>query len=213
MLASSSDSNVSDSSSEDDISEDELLPEGDQYTIESFERETSKVIEDALAALQSAQENNEIRRDNEHTGEICNQNHVIISQTPQKDNNRRGKKKAEIPVQQSISINLKKERKMDLYIRDVGEPDICTKSISTAVEFLDVQKSSSDKKFIILHKIRSIFKNFEEMNLLLEEMDYFFDIIIFTETRVIEDMSLFRIKGYNVIYNEGMLNQNDGTVR
>nr|CAI5830427.1 unnamed protein product [Callosobruchus analis] len=85
------------------IKNNKLIINNVEYSIESLERETPKVIEDALAALQRTQEINEIRRDNEHPREISTQNRVVNSQNPQKDNNRKEKKKEETAAQQPMS--------------------------------------------------------------------------------------------------------------
>lgn len=69
------------------------------------------------------------------------------------------------------------------------------------------------KNFNIFHKnIRSINKNFDETLILLENINVNFDIIVFTETWNIENKDEFRMEGYEVEYNEGRFNQNDGVV-
>lgn len=60
--------------------------------------------------------------------------------------------------------------------------------------------------------IRSLQKNFDELLLLLDQFKENFDIIVLTETFEIQDLALFKINGYNILYNEGNVNKNDGVV-
>lgn len=50
------------------------------------------------------------------------------------------------------------------------------------------------------------------MSITLDSLNYNFDCIIFTETFKIGDIKLFNIPGYNLIYNGGDQNKNDGVV-
>ncbi|KAJ8982402.1 hypothetical protein NQ317_017204 [Molorchus minor] len=38
------------------------------------------------------------------------------------------------------------------------------------------------------------------------------EVIVLTETHQVEDLSIYNIKGYEIIYNDGKYNQNDGTI-
>lgn len=60
--------------------------------------------------------------------------------------------------------------------------------------------------------IRSIGKNFDEFMIYLSELKDRFDCICLSETWNIENMNNFNIKGYDNYYNQGNINQNDGSV-
>lgn len=60
--------------------------------------------------------------------------------------------------------------------------------------------------------IRSLNKNFDILKILLHQIKYEFDFIVLTETRQLSDISLFHIKEYNLFYNQGNINQNDGVM-
>lgn len=99
---------------------------------------------------------------------------------------------------------------MNSYIRDfetrlieadvVDDINICK---------FDIELSS----FKLFHNnIRSIDHNFDELLVLLRGIDFEFDCIVLTESFKIWNIDLYRIPGYNIIYNEGSLNKNDGVV-
>ena len=67
--------------------------------------------------------------------------------------------------------------------------------------------------FRVFHtNIRSINKNFDEFRVVLSEVEDKFDIIVLSETWQIPDLSLYKLDNYNVLYNSGDINQNDGVV-
>lgn len=62
-----------------------------------------------------------------------------------------------------------------------------------------------------MHKnIRSIAKNFDEFTLMLTGCNVNFDCIVLSETFQIHDQSFFSLDGYDLIYNRGTNNKNDG---
>lgn len=104
---------------------------------------------------------------------------------------------------------------MDQYIRDFDAREI--KSLSTGnIKECCYQIKICQNSFSIFHcNIRSANKNFDETMLLLNdfsENDIKFDVIVFSETWKIQDLSFFKIDGYTSFYNEGDYNQNDGVV-
>lgn len=65
---------------------------------------------------------------------------------------------------------------------------------------------------IIFHmNICSIRKHFEELLVVVTELDDLPDVIVCTETRQI-NKNLYQIPGYQIHYNSGDLNQNDGVI-
>lgn len=65
---------------------------------------------------------------------------------------------------------------------------------------------------ILQQNIRSIAKNFDNMTIFLNQLDHDFDVIILTETWHIADKKFFNLNGYEMIYNQGNINQSDGVV-
>lgn len=103
---------------------------------------------------------------------------------------------------------------MDQYIRDFKVETIETYSLQNYKEANEVLKINSKfNNFKILHNnIRSLNKNLDEFKIFLHNLDSNLDVIIFTETWKIVDTNLYNIDGYDIIYNYGDYNQNDGTV-
>lgn len=77
-----------------------------------------------------------------------------------------------------------------------------------------------DKHFIPLNdsfklfhtNIRSISKNFDELKVYLDQFETKFHCIILTETYNAIDELYFSIHGYDLIYNHGNINKNDGVI-
>lgn len=65
---------------------------------------------------------------------------------------------------------------------------------------------------LLHHNIRSLNKNFDSLLILLKQLGSAFDFIVLSETWRIYDPSLFQIDQYDILYNEGSINQNDGVV-
>lgn len=103
---------------------------------------------------------------------------------------------------------------MDQYIRDFDDTGIVAVEVSDEDDYLKlIQKNVNDTTFSIFHNnIRSINKNMNELLIMLDKLQYNFDCIILTETWQIPDIHFFKIQGFNIIYNEGDINQNDGVV-
>lgn len=83
--------------------------------------------------------------------------------------------------------------------------------------FLSVQdvnnfiKSENDFNIRIFHvNIRSLNKNLDSLKIVLSQIECFYDFIVLTETWKMQDISLFEVPGYSLIYNYGSVNQNDG---
>lgn len=72
---------------------------------------------------------------------------------------------------------------------------------------------SNAEELIILHvNVRSIDKNFELLNILIEKMNSKPNIIVCSETWKINSLSLYKIEGYNAFYNQSYLNKADGVL-
>lgn len=62
------------------------------------------------------------------------------------------------------------------------------------------------------NNIRSINKNFDELQILLSQFDSNFDLIALSETWRICNHENFKLEGYDTLYNDGNINQNDGVI-
>lgn len=101
---------------------------------------------------------------------------------------------------------------MDSYIRDYLNNSIDTVICNSTDEYA-VSLSETNKDFSILHtNIRSILKNFDEFLVFISAIKRSFDIIVLSETWKVQQVDLFEIEGYKMIYNYGDLNQNDGII-
>lgn len=100
---------------------------------------------------------------------------------------------------------------MDPFIRDFKN------NLLETVVFDKVQDCENimnkELKFSILHvNIRSMAKNFEQLEVLLHQFRTDFDCLVLTETWQIAGIDIFKLNGYDIVYNEGRYNQNDGVV-
>lgn len=103
---------------------------------------------------------------------------------------------------------------MDVYIRDFKAESAKTYTVNTELEckeILNVNKQSSNFK-VIHGNIRSLSKNLDEFKVLLCRMETRFDCIVLTETWQLPDCFLYNLPGYDMLYNNGDFNQNDGVV-
>lgn len=101
---------------------------------------------------------------------------------------------------------------MDTYLRDYDNSVIETNVVNNINEYNNLSKSSLSNFKVFHLNIRSVAKNFDELLLVLEQFQSTFDILILTETFQIYDLSLFKINGYDVLYNQGKINKNDGVL-
>lgn len=102
---------------------------------------------------------------------------------------------------------------MDTYVKNFELTKVVTKQVQNLKDCKPLfQTNNTDDLKIISCNIRSLNKNLDEFKILLNDINYEFDIIIFTETWKIDCVSLFSITGYKSIYNGGGVNQNDGVI-
>lgn len=99
---------------------------------------------------------------------------------------------------------------MDAYIRDYHSENIETKLVNNINEFNNASLHT-DLKFFHMN-IRSINKNMDELSVFLSQFDTKFDLIILSECWKVYDLGIFHINGYDLIYNEGNINKNDGVI-
>lgn len=102
---------------------------------------------------------------------------------------------------------------MDPYIRDFNAPEINTIVAHNVRQAGGLFALEEDKYFTLFHtNIRSVAKNFEHLEVLLSQFKNNFDIVVLTETWQLPRTDLFNLSGYNKIYSEGQINQNDGVI-
>ena len=85
---------------------------------------------------------------------------------------------------------------------------------ATTNDLNDILKNSAENNTLcIVHlNIRSINKNFEELEAFLQNISLAPDVLVLSETWKIYDTSLFQLKNYNSYYNNSTKNQNDGLI-
>lgn len=99
---------------------------------------------------------------------------------------------------------------MDAYIRDFDPEEYHTKRLPS---FELINKALHSDQIKIFHlNIRSISKNLDQLILFLEQIVHDFEVIILTETFVLEDPQIYQITGYKSAYNNGNLNTHDGVL-
>lgn len=99
---------------------------------------------------------------------------------------------------------------MDRFIREYESECFDTRVVQTAN---NLKNYISGKEFSIIHmNVRSMAKNFDEFRLFLLHVAVKFDVVVLTETFETASLEMFHIDGYNVCYNEGDYNRNDGVV-
>lgn len=111
----------------------------------------------------------------------------------------------------ALKIN---NNKMNTYIRDFNVEGIETFKLDNVKEcntVLNINNHTENLK--ILHSnIRSIAKNLDEFKIYIQQFDFNFDCIVFSETWRVYDTTIYNMQGYDLIYNEGDYNQNDGVI-
>lgn len=101
---------------------------------------------------------------------------------------------------------------VERYVREyenncVNVSTICTSDTERLSSVLD---ASGIK--LLHHNIRSLNKNLDSLLILLKQLRSTFDFVVLSETWKLYDPLLFRIDQYDILYNEGSINQNDGVV-
>lgn len=104
---------------------------------------------------------------------------------------------------------------MDPYIADFkldSADTIVCEDIKQSLAVLDNRGNRLNHFEIFHNNIRSLAKNIHELKVVLNQLQWRFDCVVLTETWNLTDLTMFALEGYDVIYNEGRVNQNDGVV-
>lgn len=101
---------------------------------------------------------------------------------------------------------------MDPYIRDFKHTPIETHTINNNEEYKIVTGNSNESFKIFHNNIRSMSKNIDELEVFLSQFEHEFDVVILTETWRIHDLSVYKKPSYDILYNQGNINQNDGVL-
>lgn len=103
---------------------------------------------------------------------------------------------------------------MNQFIRNFEISKIETETVANSTQGNEILKINNNfLNFKILSSnIRSLAKHFEELEIFLSHFNEPFDCIVLTETWNIENINLYKIEGYDILYNKGHYNQNDGIV-
>lgn len=90
---------------------------------------------------------------------------------------------------------------------------INAKDLDDVNNILNSYTTDNKFKLSLFHtNIRSVAKNFEELELYLELAKNKFDIIVLTETWNVPENNIFNLQGYNKYYNNSIFNKNDGVI-
>lgn len=105
---------------------------------------------------------------------------------------------------------------MNQYIRDVQFSPIKTEMVENGHQanmVLEVNNCLENFKILQIN-IRSLNHNFDELLVFLSQFENNFHCIVLSETFDLKDKDLqfFNIPGYNIFYNMGSINKNDGCV-
>ena len=103
---------------------------------------------------------------------------------------------------------------MDPYLRDFKNLTTQKYEIDSGLELSKILAVNKENvNLSILHQnIRSINKNIDEFKIFLHQINTSIDCIILTETWKIDNLDIYRMQGYEIIYNNGNFNKSDGVV-
>lgn len=101
---------------------------------------------------------------------------------------------------------------MDSYIRNFTLNSVETVTTDDVAHCNTLFKNNQLDFTVIHQNIRSLSRNLDEFKLLLHQINREIHCIVLSETWHIEDASLYNIQGYDLVYNNGRINQNDGLV-
>lgn len=89
---------------------------------------------------------------------------------------------------------------MDPYLKNFTVDSYETKVAKTSTECNQILNDGLPNSLNIYHNnIRSIGRNFDELKIVLNQIDITFDCIILTETWSVTDCSLFCLENYHLI--------------
>lgn len=87
-----------------------------------------------------------------------------------------------------------------------------TTKIHNCLDYRKITEKTVNKFSIFHNNIRSLQKNFENFQVLMQQISNSFDCIVLTETFILYDTELYNFNGYDLIYSDGQFNRNDGIV-
>lgn len=91
--------------------------------------------------------------------------------------------------------------------------DLEVSSNKRIINLLEVRKHFQNSLLSIFHtNIRSLYKNFNELQILLNHLNVNFDIIALSETWKLDGIEYLNLTNYESLYNLGDINKNDGAV-
>nr|CAI5857439.1 unnamed protein product [Callosobruchus analis] len=87
-----------------------------------------------------------------------------------------------------------------------------TQNVHSSEEINELLRTNNRNLKILHVNIRSIKKNIDKLNIFLNSLETEFDIIVLSETWLIESTKLYEIPNFDLIYSHGNINQNDGVL-
>lgn len=100
---------------------------------------------------------------------------------------------------------------MNAYVSEYENDPIVACKIYNNNDTFKIDSNNNDFKIFHMN-IRSLQKNVDELYIMLDNITVNFDIIILTETHQLHDPFMFKIQGYETVYNYGTFNRNDGVL-
>lgn len=103
---------------------------------------------------------------------------------------------------------------MNAYVRDMEPTKMLTNIAETQESCVHLLRKEVDcTNFALFHNnIRSVSKHFDELGIIVDQLEVELDCIVLTETFKIENKDIYQLSGYTNIYNEGDINKNDGVL-
>lgn len=101
---------------------------------------------------------------------------------------------------------------MDSFIRNYTHSEVETRIVDNVTAYNSEYLNQKDYIRLFHTNIRSVAKNFDELRVFLCQFFQPFQIIILTETFKVWDLQPYNIPGYDLIYNSGDVNKNDGVI-
>lgn len=101
---------------------------------------------------------------------------------------------------------------MDPFIKYYDPQCISTHEVSDYQEYEQLTSMNSRGLKVFHTNIRSIDRNVDELNIFLAGIKHDFDVIILTETFRLHSTGIYGKSGYDLFYNEGDINKNDGVL-
>lgn len=101
---------------------------------------------------------------------------------------------------------------MDPFIREYENELPVAKQVIDINEFTGYFNEEYDDLKILHLNIRSVMKNMDELSIVLSKIPEKIDVIVLSETYVVQDLQVIHMNGYQTLYNKGSLNKNDGVI-